>query len=69
MHAWLNVVLYSATTLFYFLSLITGQPGEFHIMISPDESSAVDMYLLMDLTLTMQEDLGSIRQFAGDLGK
>ncbi len=52
-----------------FLSLIIGQPSEFNIEISPAESSAVDMYLLMDLTLTMQEDLRSIRQFAGDLGK
>ena len=46
-----------------------GQPSELDIGISPVEAIAVDMYLLMDLSLTMQQDLNMIRMFAGTLGK
>ena len=46
-----------------------GQASEVDIGVSPAESIAVDMYLLMDLSLTMQQDLSMLRMFAGTLGK
>ena len=39
-----------------------------NVTISPAESTAVDMYLLMDLSLTMLQDLNNLRTTSGMLG-
>ena len=46
----------------------TGDPGVFNITVTPTTSFSVDMYLLMDLTLTMVQDLSNLKTFAADLG-
>lgn len=45
-----------------------GVPGVFNVTVKPAASFSVDMYLLMDLTLTMFQDLSNLKTFAADLG-
>ena len=45
-----------------------GAPTLLNVTISPAESTAVDMYLLMDLSLTMLQDLNNLRTTSGMLG-
>ena len=45
-----------------------GEPALLNVTISPAESTAVDMYLLMDLSLTMLPDLNNLRTTSGMLG-
>ena len=46
-----------------------GTPTLLNVTVSPAESTAVDMYLLMDLSLTMIQDLNNLRTTSGMLGK
>lgn len=46
----------------------SGVPTLLNVTISPAESTAVDMYLLMDLSLTMLQDLNNLRTTSGMLG-
>ena len=46
----------------------SGVPGVFNITVAPAASFSVDMYFLMDLTLTMVQDLTNLKTFAADLG-
>ena len=45
-----------------------GVLGVFNITVAPAASFSVDMYMLMDLTLTMVQDVSSLKSFAGELG-
>lgn len=47
---------------------IIGTPTLLNVTISPAESTAVDMYLLMDLSLTMIQGLSNLRTTSGMLG-
>ena len=40
----------------------------FNVMVSPPESAAVDMYLLLDLSYTMSPNLRMLQSLAIDLG-
>ena len=51
------------------LSHTPGVPGVFNITVAPAASFSVDMYMLMDLTLTMFQDLSSLKTFAAELGR
>ena len=48
---------------------LTGEPAFFDIVVSPPSSPPVDMYLLLDLSLTMQQNLDMLRTLAAELGK
>lgn len=38
------------------------------VTVSPPESVSVDMYVLMDLSFTMNDDLSRLREFGAELG-
>ena len=40
----------------------------FNITVAPSASFSVDMYFLMDLTLTMVQDLNNLKSFSAELG-
>ena len=50
-------------------NLRPGVPEKVKITVSPPESISVDMYVLMDLSLTMADDLIGLRGFGEELGK
>jgi hypothetical protein len=49
------------------LTLRPGVPGVFNITVAPSASFSVDMYFLMDLTLTMVQDLNNLKTFSAEL--
>lgn len=49
------------------VNLRPGAPASFEVTVTPAESVPLDMYVLMDLTFTMLDDLAQLRQFAPEL--
>ena len=45
-----------------------GIPQSFTVTVKPPQSISVDMYVLMDLTQTMSDDLASLQNFGVELG-
>ena len=50
------------------LSFRPGLPQNFTIEVSPPSSISVDMYVLMDLSFTIRDDLENLGQFSEELG-
>ena len=47
---------------------IAGSPSSFDITVRPAASISVDMYILLDLSFTMRQQLTELRSFARELG-
>lgn len=46
-----------------------GEPLTFTVEVTPAADYPLDLYFLMDLSSSMQDDLNTIRLVAGELGK
>ena len=57
----------------YFLKyctiIIIGEPQSFTVQVTPNSEYPLDLYILMDLSYSMQDDLEMIRLLLGDLSK
>jgi hypothetical protein len=51
------------------LSCSLGEPVTFTVNVRPAKNYPVDLYFLMDLSKTMQDDLGNLKSLAGNICK
>jgi hypothetical protein len=51
------------------IKLRIGQPYTQEVKITPASSFPIDMYVLMDLSLTMSDDLGTLQRISQKLGQ
>ncbi|CAB4036734.1 integrin beta-1-like [Paramuricea clavata] len=49
------------------LTARVGEPVTFTVHVRPAENYPVDLYFLMDLSKTMQDDLGNLKSLAGNI--
>ena len=47
----------------------SGEPAKFTLTVRPAEDYPVDLYYLMDMSLSMNDDLDNLKQLAGKIGK
>ena len=50
------------------VKLRPGVKERVEVLVAPPESISVDMYVLMDLSFTMNDDLDGLRDFGEELG-
>jgi hypothetical protein len=65
-------LLYSLVRYHYHIKIVcysTGQPYTQEVKITPASSFPIDMYVLMDLSLTMSDDLGTLQRISQKLGQ
>lgn len=51
-----------------YITLTIGEPAKFQITVQPAEDYPVDLYYLMDMSLSMEDDLDNLRDLAGKIG-
>ena len=49
--------------------LITGEPVNLRVTVRPAENYPVDLYYLMDMSLSMEDDLASLKALGGKIGR
>ena len=49
-------------------TLQTGQPITFPLQVRPARNFPIDLYLLMDLSFSMSDDLDNLKRLGSDLG-
>lgn len=47
----------------------SGQPVKFNVTIKPAPNYPLDLYLLMDLSYSMNNDLQNLKRLGGQIGK
>ena len=52
-----------------FVIFIAGEPQSFTVQVTPNSDYPLDLYILMDLSHSMQDDLEMIRTLLDDLSK
>lgn len=67
-----DISKYRERDLSMYINMLTcclGEPVTFTVHVRPAENYPVDLYFLMDLSKTMQDDLGNLKSLAGNICK
>jgi len=54
--------------MFSFFYDFAGEPATFKLAVRPAKNYPVDLYYLMDMSKSMEDDLGNLRKLAGKIG-
>ena len=56
-------------TYVYVCALCAGDSQEFTVVVTPNENAPLDLYILMDLSASMETNLETVQQISNQIGE